>query len=79
MILPTQLPRKGSSSEDWWKIGAAIYSEFGASGFSIWDYWSAKSSKYSPRGMNEEIYPIIYKAYSKGEDIRVEVQDNDLK
>ena len=52
--------------EDWWKIGAAIYSEFGASGFSIWDYWSAKSSKYSPRGMNDK-----YNSFANIHDIKI--------
>lgn len=37
--------------DDWYKIGMAIYSELGASGFSVFDYWSAKSKKYSPAGM----------------------------
>lgn len=40
--------------DEWYKIGAAIYSEFGASGFSIWDYWSSKSSKYNNKGMYEK-------------------------
>lgn len=40
--------------DDWWKIGAAIYSEFGASGFGIWDYWSSKSGKYNNKGMYEK-------------------------
>lgn len=40
--------------DDWYKIGMAIYSELGAGGFSVWDYWSAKSSKYSPKGMQEK-------------------------
>lgn len=52
--------------DDWWKIGAAIYSEFGASGFSIWDYWSAKSSKYSPRGMNDK-----YNSFANIHDIKI--------
>ena len=52
--------------DDWWKIGAAIYSEFGASGFSIWDYWSAKSSKYSPRGMNNK-----YNSFANIHDIKI--------
>ena len=52
--------------EDWWKIGAAIYSEFGASGFSIWDYWSAKSSKYNPRGMNDK-----YNSFANIHDIKI--------
>ena len=52
--------------DDWWKMGAAIYSEFGASGFSIWDYWSAKSSKYSPRGMNDK-----YNSFANIHDIKI--------
>ena len=52
--------------DDWWKIGAAIYNEFGASGFSIWDYWSAKSSKYSPRGMNDK-----YNSFANIHDIKI--------
>ncbi len=52
--------------DDWYKIGAAIYSEFGASGFSIWDYWSAKSSKYTPRGMQEK-----YASFANIHDIKI--------
>ena len=37
--------------DDWYKIGAAVYSALGASGFDIWDRWSSRSSKYSPNGM----------------------------
>ena len=37
----------------------------GASGFSIWDYWSAKSSKYSPRGMNNK-----YNSFANIHDIK---------
>lgn len=37
--------------EDWYKIGAGVYSALGASGFDIWDRWSSRSSKYSPNGM----------------------------
>jgi len=29
--------------DDWYKIGAAIYSALGESGFSVFDYWSSKS------------------------------------
>ena len=52
--------------DDWYRIGAAIYSEFGASGFSIWDYWSAKSSKYSPRGMQDK-----YASFANIHDIKI--------
>lgn len=52
--------------DEWYKIGAAIYSEFGASGFSIWDYWSAKSSKYSPRGMQDK-----YNSFANIHDIKI--------
>lgn len=52
--------------DDWYKIGAAIYSEFGASGFSIWDYWSAKSSKYTPRGMQDK-----YASFTNIHDIKI--------
>ena len=37
--------------DDWYKIGAAVYSALGSSGFDIWDRWSSRSSKYSPNGM----------------------------
>lgn len=47
-------------------------------GTSIVMFGSHKGVNNSRRKY-EEIYPIIYKEYSKGEDIRVEVQDNDLK
>lgn len=39
------------SYDDWYKIGAAVYSALGSSGFDIWDRWSSRSSKYSPNGM----------------------------
>lgn len=32
--------------DDWIRIGMAIHAELGESGQAVWDYWSAKSSKY---------------------------------
>ena len=31
---------------DWIKVGMALYSELGESGFAHWDHWSARSAKY---------------------------------
>lgn len=39
------------SYDEWFRIGAAIYSELGMSGLGLWDYWSSKSSKYNSAGM----------------------------
>lgn len=36
---------------EWIKIGMAIYSELGPSGFSVWDYWSSRGSAYSHKAM----------------------------
>lgn len=33
--------------DEWIRVGMAIHDALGESGFSVWDYWSAKSSKYS--------------------------------
>lgn len=33
--------------DEWIRVGMAIHSELGDNGFGVWDYWSAKSSKYS--------------------------------
>jgi P4 family phage/plasmid primase-like protien len=33
--------------EEWLRIGMAVHNELGDSGFSVWDYWSQKSNKYS--------------------------------
>lgn len=52
--------------DDWYKIGAAIYSELGESGFSMWDYWSSKSSKYNPNGMREK-----YRTFANITDISI--------
>ena len=32
--------------EVWWRIGAAIKSELGEAGFSLWDTWSRQSDRY---------------------------------
>lgn len=32
--------------EDWIKVGMAIHAELGESGLAIWDWWSARGSKY---------------------------------
>jgi len=37
--------------DDWYRVGAAIYSELGPLGFSLWDFWSSRSSKYVADGM----------------------------
>lgn len=52
--------------DDWYKIGASIYSELGESGFSIWDYWSSKSSKYNPNGMRQK-----YSSFANIHDINI--------
>lgn len=31
----------------WYRIGAAIYNQFGMAGFDIWDSWSKQSSRYN--------------------------------
>lgn len=33
--------------DEWIRVGMAIHEALGESGFGVWDYWSAKSSKYS--------------------------------
>jgi hypothetical protein len=33
--------------DQWVKVGMAIYNSLGDGGFRLWDYWSAKSGKYS--------------------------------
>lgn len=50
--------------DDWYKIGAAIYSALGESGFSVFDYWSSKSSKYNPNGMRQK-----YQSFANIHDI----------
>jgi len=35
-----------SGYEEWIQIGMAIHAELGDGAFSVWDYWSAKGSKY---------------------------------
>lgn len=52
--------------DDWYKIGAAIYSALGESGFSVFDYWSSKSSKYNPNGMRQK-----YQSFANIHDITV--------
>lgn len=32
--------------EDWIKVGMAIHSELGESGFGVWDYWSGRAENY---------------------------------
>ena len=34
--------------EVWWRMGAAIKSELGEAGFSLWDAWSQQSERYKP-------------------------------
>ena len=39
--------------EEWIEIGMAVHAELGEAGFSVWDYWSSKGSKYpGARGSN---------------------------
>ena len=35
----------------WWKIGRALHSEYGESGFVLFDQWSATSGKYNARSV----------------------------
>ena len=50
--------------DQWYKIGAAIYSALGSSGFSVFDYWSSKSSKYHANGMRQK-----YESFANIHDI----------
>lgn len=50
--------------DQWYKIGAAIYSALGSAGFSVFDYWSSKSSKYNPNGMHQK-----YESFANIHDI----------
>ena len=34
--------------EVWWRMGAAIKSELGDAGFTLWDAWSQRSERYKP-------------------------------
>jgi GTPase SAR1 family protein len=52
--------------DDWYRVGAAIYSELGESGFDIWDYWSKKSSKYNSTGMYQK-----YRSFANITDINI--------
>lgn len=52
--------------DDWYRIGAAIYSVMGESGFPIWDYWSSKSGKYSANGMHDK-----YQSFANIHDIQI--------
>ena len=40
--------------ESWLKVGMAIKSEVGESGFYLWDYWSAQSDRYDPAVMRHK-------------------------
>lgn len=35
--------------DEWLHLGMAIHAELGDAGFTVWDYWSAKSAKYPGR------------------------------
>lgn len=40
--------------ESWLKVGMAIKSEAGESGFALWDTWSAQSDRYDPEVMRSK-------------------------
>lgn len=52
--------------DEWVKIGAAIYSEFGENGFSLWDAWSSRGSKYNPEEMRGK-----YSSFAKITQVRI--------
>lgn len=39
------------SYDEWIKIGAALYHSLGEQGFSVWDAWSQRGTKYQAAGM----------------------------
>jgi hypothetical protein len=38
--------------DDWVRVGLALYHEFGDAGRTVWERWSANSSKYDPKSMD---------------------------
>ncbi|WP_180051526.1 bifunctional DNA primase/polymerase [Acinetobacter sp. YH12211] len=52
--------------DEWVKIGAGIYSEFGENGFSLWDEWSSRGSKYNPAEMRGK-----YSSFAKITQVRI--------
>lgn len=48
------VPNADLEYDEWLKVGMALKDELGASGFSVWDAWSAQSSKYDPSVMRSK-------------------------
>ena len=47
--------------ETWVRVGMAIKSELGDSGYSLWDYWSQSASNYQERAAQ-----LVWRSFRSG-------------